>query len=447
MFVLYIILGIAVGFAAAFLILRGEKEKLRDALSREKEQLRKSLTAEKEVLRETLSRENAALRDRLAKAGESLVAAQVECKDARELAKREREQHEAMQAQMKRHYDEAIEAVKSKFHEMATAELTKRAEELHKTNEEHLRNIVNPVREEMSRVEKAVQDAKVSSAEQKAQVEKAIEGLANRTLEIGKNAESLANALKDNGKVQGDWGELILQKILEESGLREGHEFSVQENIKDGEGHNLRPDVIVNCPGDKKVIVDSKVSLTAYFNYSKAETDEERKRYERENMLSVKKHVDELSAKSYEKLVGNTISHVLMFVPNEGSYILALRTDPQLGYYAFRKGVIIINPTNLMLALQLIYNLWQSERQSRNIEEIIKQSSDLYDKFCSFIDTFLKAEETIRNAQGSMEKARLQLCEGKGNIVRRLELLKEKGVTPKKSIPDSLLVDERTAIE
>lgn len=448
--ILLVILGVAVGFAIAFFLLRGEKEKLRSELFQEKEQLRMQLTQEKEQLREEmaidkenlrakLSSENDNLQKELSYSKEKESVAQANCKSANDALQREKEQSALMIEQIKNQYVEALQAMKSQFHQIASEELSKRAEELHKTNAEQILNIVNPVKEEITRVEKAVQDAKLSSVEQKAQVEKAIEGLATRTLEIGQKAENLANALKDNGKVQGDWGELLLESILEESGLRKGYEFFMQENIKDEEGKNLRPDVIVKCPGNKNVVIDSKVSITAYYNYTHAETEEEMRRFEKENLASVKKHVDELAAKKYDKIVGNTITHVLMFIPNEGSYILALRTDPQLGYSAYKKGVIIINPTNLMLALQLIYNLWQSERQTRNIENIIKQSSDLYDKFVTFVETFVKIEDSIKGAQKNFEAARNQLSNGKGNIVKRLENLKKLGVLPKKVIPESYI--------
>lgn len=375
------------------------------------------------------------------------VKAEAEKKALEESLEREKENYAKLTSQTKEYNSEILKTMKSQFYELAVKTLNERSEELKRTNAEQISGIVMPVKEEMDRVKKAVQEVNTSNAAQRASVEKAIEGLAAQTQKVGQGAAELANALKDKGKVQGDWGEQLLESILEESGLRRGHEYEVQNNVKDEEGNNLRPDVIVHCPGGKNVVIDSKVSLTAYVNYMGAQDEDEMRRYEKENMASVRRHIDELAAKQYEKLVKNTISHVLMFIPNEGSYILSLRTDPQLGQYAFKKGVLIINPTNLMMSLQLIYNLWQSEKQSRNIETIIKQSAELYDKFVTFAETFLKVDDALKAAQRNCDTAFGQLSSGRGNIIRRLEGLKQLGVTPKKSIPERLAEEDKPEAE
>jgi DNA recombination protein RmuC len=201
----------------------------------------------------------------------------------------------------------------------------------------------------------------------------------------------------------------------------------------------MRPDVIVHCPGNKSIIIDSKVSLTAYVDYLACEEKEEAERLAKANKESVKKHIDELAAKNYTKVVENTISHVLMFIPNEGSYILALRNDPQLGQYAYKKGILLINPTNLMIALQLIYNIWQSEKQAKNVEKVIKESELLYEKFVNFSENWGKIKENLENTLAIYDKADKQLYEGNGNIVRKLEKLKELGIIPKKNIPETML--------
>ena len=196
--------------------------------------------------------------------------------------------------------------------------------------------------------------------------------------------------------------------------------------------------MVVLCPGDRKIIIDSKVSLTAYATYVAAESEADMQRAAQDNLRSLRRHIDELAGKDYEKLFGGTLSHVLMFVPNEGSYILALRSDPQLGAYAYRKRVLLINPTNLMMSLQLIHNLWQSERQAQGIEEIVRKSSDLYDKFVGFLEKFNRVDSALASARTTFDEARAQLHTGRGNIVRRLEDLKQHGVNPKKKIPIEL---------
>lgn len=359
------------------------------------------------------------------------------------LIEQERKNSSLMFEQMKRQNQLALETMKSQLAQMTEENLRKRSEELKSANIEQLAHILSPMKEQMHKMEECVQKANTNSAEHKASIEKTIENLAKQTIKVGEHADELAKALKSNGKVQGDWGEQLLETILDNSGLRKGYEFSVQESIKDGK-KELRPDVIVHCPGNKNIVIDSKVSLTAYVDYLSANDKDELERCAKANRDSIKKHIDELAAKNYDKSVKNTISHVLMFVPNEGSYILAMRSEPQLGQYAYKKGILLINPTNLMVALQLIYNIWQSERQARNVERVIRESELLYDKFVSFTDNWIKIKDLLENTLSLYNKADKQLCVGNGNIVKKLESLKELGIIPKKNIPDKLLerIDE-----
>ncbi|MCM1311622.1 MAG: DNA recombination protein RmuC [Bacteroides sp.] len=431
--VLYIIVAAATGTVIGYVMRNKEAGKL----AGEADFLRKDNSKKDTELADLKNKLNA-MQAQIAGYVGRIATAEADKNAAEKALVQEKSNNEQHIKLIKKNYDDALESMKSQFYELAVKTLNEHSEELKRSNLEQIAGIVTPVKEEMDRVKKAVQDVGTSNAAQKASVEKAIEGLAAQTQRMDQKATELTNALKDKGKVQGDWGEQLLESILEESGLRRGHEYETQSNIKDEEGKNLRPDVIVRCPGGKNIIIDSKVSLTAYLNYTGAQSEEESRRYEKDNLASVRRHIDELAAKKYEKYVQNTISHVLMFIPNEGSYILSLRTDPQLGQYAFKKGILLINPTNLMMSLQLIYNLWQSEKQSRNIEAIIKQSSELYDKFVTFVETFMKVDEALKTAQRNCDTAFGQLSNGRGNIVRRLEGLKQLGITPKKSIPGKL---------
>lgn len=384
----------------------------------------------------------AAMRGSNAELARRVERAETEKRMLEEANAREREQSERMLAQLRESFRAEREALRMEFRRLAEEAAKSGAGELKAGNAEQMKVLFAPVREELGRVARSIQDARLSSAEQKTALEKTIESMMRQTQRIGHDAEQLTQALRAGGKVQGDWGEQLLESILENSGLRRGEEFMVQAAAVDAEGNRLRPDVVVNCPGGRKIVIDSKVSLTAYAAYVSAESEADLHRLERENLQSVRKHVDEPAAKNYDRLFSGTLSHVLMFVPNEGSYVLALRSDPQLGTYAFRKNVLLINPTNLMMALQLIYNLWQSERQARNIEDIVHKSSDLYDKFVGFIEKFNKVDAALQSAQRSFNEARGQLHTGNGNIVRRLEALRKMGITPKKSIPEELGVEE-----
>ena len=238
--------------------------------------------------------------------------------------------------------------------------------------------------------------------------------------------------------MQGDWGEQVLTNILRDSGLREGQEFFVQDNVKDEEGKNLRPDVVVHAADGSRIIIDSKVSLTAYSDYVGAEDDEQRKTAIKANYESIWKHVDELSKKNYNRLVDNAAPIVLMFVPNEGSYILAMNHDPSLGSKAYQKGVLIINPTNLMVVLRLILLTWQNTRQEKNYEAIRKAAAGIYEKYAVFAENYLTLGRQIDTIRTTYDKGVGQLREGRGNLSSRLESLLQYGVTTTKSLPEDM---------
>ena len=268
--------------------------------------------------------------------------------------------------------------------------------------------------------------------------ERAVKELREQTERIGNDAASLTQALKGDSKMQGDWGEMILDKTLEDCGLIQGQQYFLQENYKDKDGNNFRPDAVIDYPNEEHAVIDAKVSLTAYQAAIREEDATLRERYMKEHVTSIKKHVDELSAKNYEKLVPGCIGFVLMFVPYESGYSAALKTDPSILQYAYRKHIIILSPSNLLMALQLTHTMWQNFRMTKNVEEILYQSNELFDKFVTFAETFVKIGTNIERLQQDFNKAKGQLNEGKGNIVRRLEGLKTLGISPKKQIPENL---------
>ena len=258
--------------------------------------------------------------------------------------------------------------------------------------------------------------------------------LKEQTSKIGSDAANLTKALKGDSKMQGDWGEMVLETILENSGLRKDEEFFIQENTKDENGKNYRPDVIVRFPEGRSVVIDSKVSLTAYTDALATDDEADRERLLKAHAVSVRKHIDELAEKDYSKLVDDAIGFVLMFIPNETSYIAAMKQQPDLSRYAYQKKIIIISPSNLLMALQLAYNLWQYDRQNKNVEKIVKTAADLYDKVATFEDTFTGIGDLITRLSGTYDKAKKQMYDGPGNVMRRVEGLKALGVTPKKQL-------------
>lgn len=315
--------------------------------------------------------------------------------------------------------------------------LEKQSEKLKTNNSEQIGIILDPLREQLRNMKETIDQNKESHTRDASALREAVKILAERSEKQNVVTQNLTEALKNKGKVQGDWGEQVLEQILLSSHLREGIDFEMQGNVKDEDGNNLRPDVVVHCPDGSNIIIDSKVSLTAYSDYIAATTEEERDQASRENLMSINKHITELANKNYNKLVTNAVPMVLMFIPNEGSYILAFDRDPNIGLSAYKKNVVLINPTNLMLAITLVEQMWKNENRDKNIESILKTATLLYEKFAGFADTFEKIGSQLNTTQATYTKALGQLKDGRGNIVRQIEELKSKGVTTPKQIPSS----------
>lgn len=337
----------------------------------------------------------------------------------------------------------AREQMTSQFEE----QLKVREAEFKQANREQMNGVVDPLQRELKELRELVNKTKENNDKATSTLHESIQNVLLHDQNRDKVTQDLAEALKNRGKVQGDWGEQVLTNILNDSGLREGREYYVQMNVKNEDGRDLRPDVIVKAADGSAIIIDSKVSLTAYTDYVGAASDDERNRAVKENYDSIWKHVTELSNKNYKSEVPDSIPLVLMFVPNEGSYILAMNKDPQLGQKAYKKGVIIINPTNLMLALDLILKTWQNSRQEENVQAIIKAAEGIYEKYAAFAENYKKLGEKIEQAQKAYEEARGQLKDGKGNLSGKVQSLIKLGVKSGKSIPAELSSTELEQIE
>ncbi|MBQ8516815.1 MAG: DNA recombination protein RmuC [Akkermansia sp.] len=322
----------------------------------------------------------------------------------------------------------------SQFRNLAGEIMEQNAGKLKDTNRESMDGLLKPLRDQLESLGKAVTHTNETAAGNKASLETAIRAMMEKTESLGHDAKNLTLALRGNTKKQGDWGEMILERMLEESGLRKGEEYFVQENHKTEDGRDVRPDVIIRFPDERCVIVDSKVSLTAYALYAAAEKEEERLNHLNAHVSSVRKHIDELAGKDYSSIVEGTISYVLMFMPNEASYMAALQHSPELPMEAYRRRIILISPTNLLMALQLAYNLWQKERQTRNVEKIFDRATKLYDKMCLVQDSLEKVGKGLDQAQMAYTKACDQLYRGRGNYARQLDDLRQMGISPSKRL-------------
>lgn len=379
-----------------------------------------------------------------------------EMQNLKEQMASERQYAAQMRQENDRQWAEKMEALRQEMQRM-TAEQQKAAAEqlaakqsaLQENNRLQMDELLKPIKEQFADFKKSVEDSKTQNEVNKKELQstfeatmklfqqeqqQAVTSLKEQTSKIGSDAANLTKALKGDSKMQGDWGEMVLETILENSGLRKDEEFFIQENTKDENGKNFRPDVIVRFPEGRSVVIDSKVSLTAYTDALAADNDADRDRLMKAHALSVRKHIDELAEKDYSKLVDDAIGFVLMFIPNETSYIAAMKQQPELSRYAYQKKIIIISPSNLLMALQLAYNLWQYDRQNKNVEKIVKTAADLYDKVAGFEDTFTSIGDVLSRLSTTYDKAKKQLYEGSGNVMRRVESLKSLGVTPKKQI-------------
>ncbi len=379
-----------------------------------------------------------------------------EMQNLKEQMASERQYAAQMRQENDRQWAEKMEALRQEMQRM-TAEQQKAAAEqlaakqsaLQENNRLQMDELLKPIKEQFADFKKSVEDSKTQNEVNKKELQstfeatmklfqqeqqQAVTSLKEQTSKIGSDAANLTKALKGDSKLQGDWGEMVLETILENSGLRKDEEFFIQENTKDENGKNFRPDVIVRFPEGRSVVIDSKVSLTAYTDALAVDNDADRDRLMKAHALSVRKHIDELAEKDYSKLVDDAIGFVLMFIPNETSYIAAMKQQPDLSRYAYQKKIIIISPSNLLMALQLAYNLWQYDRQNKNVEKIVKTAADLYDKVAGFEDTFTSIGDVLSRLSTTYDKAKKQLYEGSGNVMRRVESLKSLGVTPKKQI-------------
>lgn len=339
---------------------------------------------------------------------------------------------------------EVAQGLQLQFKEMAIEIIEERSKTLGARNEETLR----PLREDIERLGKRVEETYSAESRERISLQTIIRELMQQSGTLSTETNALVKALKGDSKVQGDWGEMILENILQSSGLRRGEEYVVQEILRGedgtvlhpaGERSALRPDVIVRYPNGGAMVIDSKVSLTAYSRYIAAEHDEERKQFAQEHLESVRKHIAELSDKRYPDFVQGAPDFVVLFIPNDPAYSLALTQDPALWEAAYKKGVVLINGTNLIAVLRMAQDMWQRDRQIKNVQEIVQRASAMYDKFCLYATTLVETEEKMTKATESLRKARGQLSEGRGNLLHQMEQLRELGVKNTKRLPSSLL--------
>jgi len=299
--------------------------------------------------------------------------------------------------------------------------------------------VLAPFKSQLDGFKRQISEQHIREGQERASLKTEILSLKALNQRITEEASALTNALKGDNKKQGNWGEVILERILKESGLREGHEFETQVSAQSEQGRRLQPDVVVHLPNDKDVIIDSKVSLAAYEQYFNCDDDASRKQYLSAHVASIKGHIKGLGAKEYQSLKGlRTLDYVLLFIPIEPAFLLAIEEEPDLVSLALNHNIMLVSPTNLLVALRTINNIWQYEYQNQNAQLIAEQAGKLYDKFVGFVSDIEKIGKALDTAHGSYDAAMNKLSSGRGNLVRQVEKFREMGVQPSKRLDNTL---------
>lgn len=339
------------------------------------------------------------------------------------------------------HDKEELERLQSSFRaefkNLANDILDQKSRQFNETNQSALTQLLKPFKDNIADFKERVEKIYADENTQRGALKSEIKNLLELNRKITEETSNLTNALKGNSKVQGDWGEMILETILDSSNLINGIHYTTQENLKDDQGNNLRPDVILNLPDNKQVIIDSKVSLTAFVGYANSDDADQTSRYLKEHLRSVRSHVDELGSKRYQTLV-NSPDFVIMFVPNEPAFMAALQGDNTIWGDAYNKKVIISSPTNLFALLKIVDDLWKRDNQSKNAIAIANEGANLYDKFMGFLDTMVDVGKSIDATSRNYEKAISQLKTGKGNLIGRSQKMADMGVKATKNLPQQL---------
>lgn len=357
---------------------------------------------------------------------------------------------ERLEAQ-KEQFGAAMAQMKNEFKSMAGEVLEKNSEILSRQSQEKLSNILAPFNNDLKQFREKVENYYGEESKQRFSLQENIKSLVEANQRISRDAVNLTNAIvgTNNNKFQGDWGETILEQILENSGLVEGEQWEHQATLRDEKGgvalndetnRSMKPDVIVHFPGKRDIIIDSKVSLKAYMAYLAAEDDVTRAAALKEHVTSVRRHIDELASKRYDKYNIHSLDYVMLFVPNEPSYFMAMEADNALWNYAYKKGIVLISPSNLISTLFVVNSLWTRERQQRDVQKIVDTANSLYDKFVNFTDNFRKIETSLDRAHEAYNDAFRQLKTGNGSIAKKLDELKQQGLlTTQKQIHDNFI--------
>ena len=342
--------------------------------------------------------------------------------------------------EQKNEVEQLQEKFTKEFENLANKILDEKSNKFTEQNKENMKNILSPLQDKIQLFEKKVEDTHKESIDYHAALRQQIVGLQQMNLQMSKETLNLTKALKGDSKMQGNWGELILERVLEKSGLEKDREYFVQQSHTTSEGSRVFPDVVINLPDGKKMIVDSKVSLTAYEKYINEEDDNLKAGFLKEHIQSIKRHVEQLGDKNYHDLYQiESPDFVLLFIPMEPAFALALNDDTTLYSKAFEKNIVIVTPSTLLATLRTIDSMWTNQKQQENAFEIARQAGALYDKFEGFVADLIKIGKKIDESKVEYGAAMNKLVDGKGNLIVSVEKLKKMGAKAKKALPENVL--------
>ena len=342
--------------------------------------------------------------------------------------------------------DTAKKTLSDQFQALAGEILDKKSQAFSETSQTQLGTLLEPLKTQIKEFREKVEQAQSDSKTGVARLEGLIGNLGSLNKQLADEAKSLSTALRGSSKAQGDWGEFILRDLLEKAGLREGEQYSFQqtftglESADGARARSARTDVIIFLPGGRNLVIDSKVSLTAYTDFANAAADTDRNLALKEHLRSVRDHVNDLTKAGYQRLPGlETPDFVVMFVPVEPAFLLALQNDAALWSDAYEQGILLVGPTTLLYIIRIVNVLWQQELQARSVRDVMDRGAELYDKFANFVGDLEKVGASLRAADANYTNAMKKLSEGRGNLLRQVEMLKQLGIRTSKSLPQSLL--------
>jgi len=430
-----LLIGIFIGKALLKVTSGSEKiisEEKINSLSREIDNQKQIFSEQKKSFENQIQQLNAE-REKLLNEKQSLLVS---------LSKKETEYSNLLQknSEQKQEVEELQAKFTKEFENLANKILEEKSNKFTEQNKENIKNILNPLQEKIQLFEKKVEDSQKENIGIHASLKEQLQNLQNQNLKITQEAENLTKALKGDSKMQGNWGELVLERVLEKSGLEKDREYFVQQSFANEEGKRIMPDVVIHLPDNKKMVIDSKVSLTAYERFTNEQDETLQQLHLKEHVTSIKRHIEQLSEKKYQDIYRmESPDFILLFIPIEPAFALALNSDNLLYNKAFEKNIVIVTPTTLLATLRTIDSMWTNQKQQENAFEIARVAGTLYDKFEGFVNDLIKIGKKMDEAKIEYSGAMNKLVEGRGNVITTIEKLKKMGAKTQKSLPENLV--------